>query len=161
MPEPLRALLLMFCTGDMLIRMEKLTGIGDLLPDLAFLGGGLHEVLPGGSLEVHADFNLHPSLQLHRRVNALLYLNEGWHEEWGGHLELWARDMSHCEKKIAPVFNRLVVFNITDDAYHGHPHPLACPPDRSRLALALYYYTARRPEHEQAPFHWAAWQRRP
>ena len=32
-----------------------------------------------------------------RRVNILLYLNEEWHEDWGGQLELWDRDMTACQ----------------------------------------------------------------
>ncbi len=72
---------------------------------------------------------------------------------------MWAKDLGEPVVTVEPGFNRLVVFSIRDDAFHGVPTPLACPPDRRRLSLALYYYTADRPEHEKAPFHWAAWQR--
>jgi len=95
---------------------------------------------------------------MHRRVNALLFLNKDWDPSWNGQLELWARDLSRPVASIEPGFNRLVVFAITDDAFHGVPAVIACPPDRKRFSLALYYYTADRPEEEKAPFHWASWQ---
>lgn len=138
--------------------LEELTGINDLLIDPTLLGGGIHKTLRGGHLEVHADFNLHPHLNLHRRLNVLLYLNDGWKTEWNGQLELWKTDMSQCVQKVEPIANRMVVFTITDNAFHGHPAPLLTD---QRLSLALYYYTSDRPAHEKAKFHWASWQRRP
>ena len=138
--------------------LEEMTGIDDLQIDPTLLGGGIHKTLRGGHLEVHADFNLHPKLNLHRRLNVLLYLNPVWQPEWNGQLELWKTDMSECVAKIDPIANRMVVFTITDNAYHGHPAPLKTD---QRLSLALYYYTSDRPAHEKAKFHWASWQRRP
>src|SRR5256885_1536621 len=84
-----------------------------------------------------------------------------WKEEFGGHLELWARDMSHSEKRVLPVFNRCVIFSTTDYSYHGHPDPLNCPEDRARKSLALYYYTNGRPPEEVSPLHTTLFQRRP
>ena len=49
-----------------------------------------------------------------------------------------------------PVFNRLLIFATLDNAYHGHPDPLTCPPDRARRSMALYYYTVERPEGAEA-----------
>jgi Rps23 Pro-64 3,4-dihydroxylase Tpa1-like proline 4-hydroxylase len=157
LPHPADEILRAMNGPAVLDRLVTLTGL-QLLPDPEYVGGGVHEVLPGGLLDVHADFNLHPRTGLHRRVNLLLYLNEGWHDEWGGHLELWERDMSRCGKRIAPVFNRGVLLLIDDTAFHGHPQPLACPEGISRLAFATYFYTADRPDHEKAAFHWASWQ---
>lgn len=137
----------------MLDFLERLTGIDGLIPDPYFGGAGPHQILPGGFLKVHVDFNVHPKLQLDRRLNMLIYLNEGWDEEWGGHLELWNEDVTECVEKILPSFNRTVVFSTTETSYHGHPHPLACPPGHSRKSLSFYYYTAGRPEEEQAPAH--------
>jgi len=138
---------------------SALTGIEDLRADPTYLGGGVHVSLPGGRLGVHADFNLHPQTGMHRRVNALIFLNKSWDPAWHGQLELWSKDLTRPAVSVAPDFNRLVAFTITDDAFHGVPAPIACPPDRKRFSLALYYYTAERPEREKAPFHWASWQR--
>lgn len=133
--------------------LELLTGIEGLIPDPHFAGGGLHQIEPGGYLKIHADFNRHSRLKLDRRLNLLLYLNEGWEEGWGGHLELWDREMTRCARRILPVFNRCVIFSTNDDSFHGHPEPLRCPPGRTRKSLALYYYTNGRPPEEVSAEH--------
>jgi Rps23 Pro-64 3,4-dihydroxylase Tpa1-like proline 4-hydroxylase len=138
---------------EMLLFLEQLSGIDGLIPDPYFGGGGLHQIEPGGFLKIHADFNVHPKLHLDRRLNMLTYLNKGWREEWGGHLELWDADMNACRVRIAPLFNRTVVFSTTDTSFHGHPHPLASPAGVTRKSVSLYYYTAGRPEAERSEPH--------
>jgi hypothetical protein len=133
--------------------LEAMTGIEGLIPDPYFGGAGPHQILPGGFLKVHTDFNWHPLLKLDRRLNLLVYLNADWREEYGGHLELWDREMTRCEQRILPVFNRTVVFNTTDFSFHGHPAPLACPEGRSRKSVSFYYYTNGRPEAERSAPH--------
>jgi hypothetical protein len=121
--------------------LSELTGIPDLLPDPSLEGGGLHQSARGGFLNVHADFTVHPiQRDWRRRVNILVYFNDEWKPEYGGDLELWATDMSRCEKTVAPLVNRSVIFTTNTDSYHGHPEPLACPPGMARRSLALYYF---------------------
>jgi len=120
--------------------LEQLTGIGPLIVDQTNEGSGQHQILPGGSLQIHADFNRVLS-GLYRRVNVFLYLNHDWQPSWAGDLELWDHSMTKCAARIAPLRNRLVVFSSTDFSYHGHADPLRCPSDRSRRSIALYYYT--------------------
>lgn len=141
-------LLYQFNSAPFLQFLETLTGIDGLLPDPYFHGGGLHQIPKGGKLGVHADFSRHSRLPLDRRLNVLIYLNKNWEEEFGGHLELWDTDMKNCVKRILPVFNRMVVFTVTDWAFHGHPEPLTCPDGTTRKSIALYYYTAGRPDGE-------------
>jgi hypothetical protein len=138
---------------EMLLFLEALTGIEGLIPDPYFGGGGLHQIEPGGFLKVHADFNVHPKLKLDRRANMLVYVNREWAEEWGGHLELWDASMTGCRQRIAPLFNRTVVFSTTDTSFHGHPHPLQSPPGVTRKSVSLYYYTAGRPGEERSAPH--------
>jgi 2OG-Fe(II) oxygenase superfamily len=122
--------------------LEALSGIDDLFPDGSLEGGGLHQTPRGGFLNIHADFTVHPGHQdWRRRVNLLLYLNEDWKADYGGELELWSTDMTHCERKVAPVGNRVVVFTTNADSFHGHPEPLTCPPGLDRRSLALYYFS--------------------
>jgi Rps23 Pro-64 3,4-dihydroxylase Tpa1-like proline 4-hydroxylase len=128
--------------------LSEVTGIENLISDPSFQGGGMHQIVRGGKLGVHADFNKHPVYHLDRRLNALLYLNKDWKEEYGGHLELWNREVTQCEAKILPVFNRLAVFGTTDFTFHGHPNPLLCPEGVTRKSLALYYFTNGRPAEE-------------
>jgi hypothetical protein len=141
--------------------LERLTGIEGLVPDTHFEGGGLHQIERGGHLKVHADFNRHPRTGLERRLNVLVYLNRDWKEEYGGALELWSRDMSTCEARILPLFNRCVVFSTTDTSFHGHPEPLNCPEGMTRKSLALYYYTKDRPASERTDGHNTLFQARP
>jgi hypothetical protein len=126
--------------------LQQLTGIKEIVVDPKHAGGGIHQVLNGGFLKIHADFNrLHG---MHRRVNILLYLNEDWPESYGGHLELWSRDMKSCMVRARPTIGQLAIFSSTDFSHHGHPDPLTCPKDRSRRSLALYYYSHDRPSSE-------------
>ena len=138
---------------EMLLFLEALTGIEGLIPDPYFGGGGLHQIETGGFLKIHTDFNVHPKLKLDRRVNMLIYLNKDWREEWGGHLELWNASMTEQRQRIAPLFNRTVVFSTTDRSFHGHPHPLTSPAGVTRKSVSLYYYTAGRPEEERSAPH--------
>jgi Rps23 Pro-64 3,4-dihydroxylase Tpa1-like proline 4-hydroxylase len=140
--------------------LSKITGIENLIADSYFEGGGMHQIRRGGKLKIHADFNRHPRYDLDRRLNALLYLNPDWQEEYGGNLELWDRDMTSCVVRIAPLFNRFVVFATTDFTYHGHPDPLTCPEDVTRKSLALYYYTNGRPTEEISRRHSTLFQAR-
>lgn len=151
--ESLRAFLLLMGSAPVLEFLQALTGIEGLIPDPYFGGAGPHQIERGGFLKIHADFNWHPLLKLDRRLNLLVYLNKEWKEEYGGHLELWNRDMSRCEQKILPVFNRTVVFSTTDFSYHGHPTPLACPEGWSRKSVSFYYYTNGRPSEERSAPH--------
>lgn len=122
--------------------LEKLTGINKLLPDPYFHGGGLHQILSGGKLAVHTDFNQLDAINLYRRINVLLYLNKDWKEDYNGALELWDQQMTQCEASVMPIFNRLVVFNTNKTSFHGHPKPLNTPDNITRKSIALYYYTA-------------------
>lgn len=141
--------------------LEKITGISGLIADPHLAGGGVHSTKPGGYLKVHADFNKHPTLNLDRRLNLLIYLNEDWSPDFGGDLELWTADMQTCVKKIAPIAGRCVIFRTSSTSFHGHPHPLACPEDRTRRSIALYYYSHGRPAEEGSEEHGTLWQSTP
>jgi len=124
--------------------LERLTGINGILPDPHFAGGMLHQILPKGTLSVHADFNYYPHIKLYRRVNTLLYLNKNWKPEYGGYLEIWSEKNGlgdKCEHKIEPKFNRCVIFRTDHNSFHGHPDALACPDGMTRKSIAAYHYT--------------------
>ncbi len=151
--ESARSLLYQLNSATFMKFLEALTGIEGLIPDPYFAGGGLHQIERGGYLKIHADFNRHAKFQLDRRLNLLLYLNRDWKDEYGGHLELWDKDMAGCAKRILPSLNRCVIFNTTDSSYHGHPEPLTCPEGMTRKSLALYYYSNGRPDEEVSDVH--------
>jgi hypothetical protein len=81
-------------------------------------------------------------------VNVLIYLNKDWKDSYGGHLELWNKNISKCDKKFTPSFNKMVIFSTTDFSNHGHPNLLNCPENISRKSIALYYFSSGRPQSE-------------
>jgi hypothetical protein len=161
LPDPVRDVLYFLNSRPMLQFLEVLTGIKNVISDPYYVGGGLHQIKRGGNLEVHADFNYHAQLKLDRRINVLIYLNQDWKEEYGGHFELWNLDMTKAEQKILPLFNRCAIFSTTSTSYHGHPTPLNCPPDRTRKSMATYYYSNGRPEEEIGEAHSTLFMQRP
>ncbi len=150
-----------FNSSNFLGFLEQLTGIEHLIADPHLMGGGVHETSRGGFLKIHADFNWEPKLRLDRRLNIILYLNHDWDDAFGGHLELWKKDMSRCAVKVAPKAGRIVLFYVADDSNHGHPDPMMCPEDRTRKSVALFYYTNGRPKAEQALPHTTTYKHRP
>ena len=116
--------------------------IQKLIPDPYFCGGGLNVILPGGLLDVHVDGNYNENISLHRRINAILFLNPGWQDSWGGEFCFYDDNAKNCLKKVAPSNNRLFIFDTHDKSFHGHPEPLNFPLGNSRKSIILYYYTS-------------------
>lgn len=154
-----RALFNKMKSPDFMHFLENLTGIENIVADPYFRGSGLHYTARGGNLNIHADFNRYSirklgmaaaakfywrvgGFNLDRRVNTFVFLNEDpWPESYGGHLELWSKDMTSCYQRILPKFGRFVAFSSTDFSYHGHPTALTTPEGIGRRSMALYYYT--------------------
>jgi Rps23 Pro-64 3,4-dihydroxylase Tpa1-like proline 4-hydroxylase len=128
--------------------LEELTGIKNLIGDELLMGGGLHKTTSGGKLAIHKDYNVHPVKKIYRRLNLLIYLNKEWKTEWEGYLQLWDKDMNNLEVNVEPIFNRAVIFTISDNSLHGHPIPINTPEGVSRNSIALYYFTEENPEKD-------------
>lgn len=111
--------------------IARLIGVAHLVGDV--VGGGMHQSGPGARLDTHVDFDRHPETGWRRKVNLLLYLNQGWRQEWGGCLELGTKPFI-----VAPEFGRMVVFECSDKSWHGHPAPVA--EGHIRRSLAVYFY---------------------
>ena len=128
---------------------SKVFEIQKLIPDPYFSGGGLNVTQKGGLLDVHVDGNYHDATGLNRRMNALIYLNPGWEESWGGEFGIYNSNGTQLIKKVEPLFNRLVVFDSHDYSYHGLPDPVKFPDGINRKSIILYYYTKdSRPEDQ-------------
>jgi Rps23 Pro-64 3,4-dihydroxylase Tpa1-like proline 4-hydroxylase len=122
--------------------------IPKLISDSYFSGGGLNVTEKGGLLDVHVDGNYHDATGLNRRINVLIYFNQGWKKNWGGEFGLYSRNGKKCLKKISPIFNRLIAFDTHDYSMHGLPNPINFPKNKLRKSLILYYYTKeRRPKN--------------
>lgn len=127
-------------------QLKKITGIKNLYPDIGLHGGGMHMMGKGGKLNVHLDYSIHPKLKLQRKLNLIIYLTEDWDYTWGGNLEFWShnQDTNKPDKKFVTVdnvFNRAVIFDTTQNSWHGFPEPITCPEDKYRKSLAVYYLT--------------------
>lgn len=140
--------------------VSEVMGIKNLIADPTMLGGGIHETNSGGHLDVHVDFNYNEELDLHRRVNILIYFNKDWPEEYGGILDLWDRNVRNCIGRYAPIFNRAVGFTTNEISWHGVT-PLTCPEDRLRKSFAVYYYTKEAPEGWDGAVHSTIFKARP
>ena len=122
------------------------TGIQSLYPDIGLHGGGWHIHSRGGKLNIHLDYSIHPKTGLQRKLNLIVYLTEGWKPEWGGGLELWSHNYEtnkplKKEKTIHNVFNRAILFDTTQNSWHGLPQLLSCPKGIYRKSMAVYYMT--------------------
>jgi hypothetical protein len=76
-----------FNSSPFLEFLEAVTSIRGLIPDPYYTGGGMHQILDGGFLDIHTDFNFYAKLNLYRRLNVILYLTIQWDESYGGCLE--------------------------------------------------------------------------
>jgi len=126
--------------------LKETTSIKNLYPDIGLHGGGWHIHAKGGKLNIHLDYSVHPKTGLQRKLNLIVYLTENWNPDWGGGLELWSHNKKtnrplKKEKTIDNVFNRAILFDTTQNSWHGLPQPLNCPEGIYRKSLAVYYMT--------------------
>ncbi len=142
LPSYTRELFHAFNARPFILFLEEMTGIKGLIPDPYYIGAGIHQVANGGHLDIHADFNLHKQMNVERRLNVLIYLNDDWREEWGGSFEIWENDMSAKVESFVPLFNRMCCFSTGSNTFHGNPEKVNHPNGEPRRSIALYYYTA-------------------
>merc|ERR1712050_180715 len=122
----------------------------NLTIDSRMWGAGSFSIPTDGFLSLHTDFNRHKTggkfvTPGWRRINVLLYLNEGWKEEHGGSFELWQTDQAYSSLeytvKAVPTFNRMAIFSVTDVSIHGHLDAVNHPNGLGRKSISMYYYS--------------------
>jgi len=131
-------------SNDFLNLIKKISKTDEIIPDYGLHGGGIHIHPPRGKLNVHKDYSIHPKLKKERRFNLIIYLTKNWSHEWGGSLELWSHDKKNNkpkvkEKEIEIKYNRAVIFDTTQNSWHGLPNEIKAPIDVLRLSMAIYY----------------------
>jgi len=108
---------------------------------------GVHIYEPGDKLDIHVDAGYHPTLKLKKQTTLGIYLSYEWKEEYGCALEIWrgdncAKDDAKIHEKIdsiSPIFNRLILFNCNDYAWHGNPEPSRGSPESRRIFITISY----------------------
>ncbi len=120
--------------------LENLTGIENMSTPADFRGAGIYQGGHGSFLDTHIDFSIHPTLNLQRRLNFLLFFNKDWQENWGGNLELWNETVTECIARFSPVFNRCVIFECSDISYHGYDR-ITAPENVFRKSFYMYCYS--------------------
>lgn len=138
-PEPYKGLIRELNEPPFLRVLEQITGIKQLLPDPYLYGGGIHLSGPGGILMPHTDFHFYRFLNLYRRINVIVYLNEGWTAQDGGCLSFYDQEGLAVDTAV-PGWGRAVIFRTDDQSVHGYTDPIA--DGRWRRSVALFYYTA-------------------
>jgi hypothetical protein len=111
-----------------------------LYADSGLHGGGWHIHDATGILNQHLDYSLHPKLELQRKINIIIYVTKDWQESYGGHLGLF-ENPDKLVKEVSPMYNRAIVFDTTQDSWHGLSRVCNTPTGVYRKSLAIYYLT--------------------
>ncbi|MDN7864149.1 2OG-Fe(II) oxygenase [Burkholderia multivorans] len=130
-------------SSEFIEQIEKFVGV-KLFADNGLHGGGWHMHATGGNLNPHLDYSIHPKMKLQRKPNIIIYLSERLQPEHGGYLGLWSHDSDNHKpgslvKEVQPKFNRAILFDTTQNSWHGMSRPLSQPDDIFRQSLAVYY----------------------
>jgi 2OG-Fe(II) oxygenase superfamily len=116
----------------------------NLMSDPGLNGGGWHIHGNGGNLNPHLDYSIHPKLKKQRKLNIIIYLSRNLKSEHGGQLGLWEHDVKNnapgkLSYEVDPKFNRAIIFDTTQNSWHGMSRMLKTPDGIFRKSLAVYY----------------------
>lgn len=135
----LEAALFAFHAPSVVAAVRAMVGKADLHPDPQLYAGGLSVMGRGHFLNPHID-NSHDAQRARwRNLNLLYYLGpeDAERDEGGGELELWPQGVAGAPLRIAACFNRLVIMETHDQAWHSvRPITREAP----RLCLSNYYF---------------------
>ena len=128
--------------------IESVTGVQKSFVTDDAMGAGLHQGKNGSFLDIHIDYSMHHIQHVYRRLNLLIFFNPNWKDEWNGHTELWNENMTVCDKKVRPDFNRCVIFETTGNSYHGYGK-INPPEEVTRKSFYTYFYTHENVSHKE------------
>lgn len=145
-PKNLQILMNYLTSDEFVKKLSVLVG-HDLINDPNRNFWGIHKYEKGNYLDIHVDAGVHPENKLKKQVTLGIYLSYNWKEEYGCELEIWSGDSSAdpnakiyiCVTKIAPMFNRLIIFSCDDNSWHGNPNVAICNNDSKRIFVTLSY----------------------
>ena len=146
LPENTQTLFDILTTTNFLQKLSYIVG-EELTNDPTKNWWGIHKYDNGDKLDIHSDAGIHPENGDKKHVTLGIYLSLNWNDNNGGHLELWdgdsvTNDNAKLTKqiiKILPSFNKMILFNNTNNAWHGNPYPVNCGENSKRIFLTLSY----------------------
>lgn len=116
--------------------------------DYGLHGGGQHIHGKLGNLNPHLDYVLHPKINLERRINIIYYLTDKYSSSDGGQLGFWGnkdkKKPGNLIKEYEPKFNRLIIFNTSQNSWHGLSRLYNPVTKKYRKSLASYYISKPR-----------------
>ncbi len=151
--KPIKDLFYFLSSKEIVNIFSEITNIKDLTFDPYLHGAGLHCHPRNGRLNMHLDYEKHPTLEnMERRLNIILFLSKDWKEEWHGDNQLWDKDMKKCVVKSYPQFNKAIIFQTNDISWHGVPDKIMCPDNVFRKSLAYYYISPLVSKSDESKF---------
>ena len=123
-----------------------------LLSDPGLHGGGWHIHSNNGNLNPHLDYTIHPKTNLQRRINLIVYLEKNYKAMYGGHLGLWEHNKETGQpgkliKEVFPKYNRAIIFDTSQNSWHGLSKKVNLPKDIFRKSIAVYYLCKPKEDH--------------
>lgn len=145
-PPNLAKLFDMFQSPAFVNQLSEIVG-HELMLDTTRNFWGVHTYENGDYLDIHVDAGFHPTLGLKKQVTLGLYLSKNWDPAYGCELEIWNGtnaglnnpSINTVVDKIAPVYNRLVLFTCNDYAWHGNPSPVKGSDSSKRIFITISY----------------------
>jgi Rps23 Pro-64 3,4-dihydroxylase Tpa1-like proline 4-hydroxylase len=127
-------------------RLSQFTGF-ELVIDKNRNFNGVHLYNNGDKLDIHLDAAIHPYTKELKIITLGIYLSSNWKPEYECSLEIWSGDsgldekpkLYECINKIAPLFNRLIIFTNSDISWHGNPDIAKCSENSKRIFLTVSY----------------------
>lgn len=143
MPDLLCSLFREMESGNFVEQLEMIIGT-KLYLDPSRNFWGVHKFKNGDKLDIHLDAGIHPFTHQKKQLTLGIYLSSlDWKPENKGNIELWKSDnfenLVRCSKSIEPVFNRLVIFDNSDNSWHGSPDRIECRDDQTRIFVTISY----------------------
>lgn len=148
-----------FHDGRVLEAVRGITGKADLQPDPELYAGGLSLMLRGHFLNPHIDNSHDGGRKRWRNLNLLYYVTPDWPEDGaaGGDLELWPHGFDATPVRLRARFNRLVIMETHQQAWHSvRPVAGSLP----RRCISNYYF-GDTPMRADQDFHVTSFRARP
>jgi hypothetical protein len=124
-------------------KLQVVCDIPKLYPDQTRNFWGVHKFKNGDKLDIHLDAGLHPHSYNKKQITLGIYLtSENWSTENRGNMEFWEGDEKNITKKaveLEPKFNRMILFNNTDNSWHGSPDPVISNNTQHRIFITMSY----------------------